>query len=76
MFSRDDFAALSGVLKGIKGRFILSINDVPEIRELFAWADIEPVETTYTVGGGRKAKKVGELIIASRSSSLRTLLTR
>lgn len=69
MFSRDDFAALSGVLKGIEGRFILSINDVAEIRDLFAWAEIEPVETTYTVGGGRKARKVGELIIEGQSGT-------
>ena len=64
MFSREDFTALSEALRGLKGRFILSINDVPKIRALFAWADIEAVETTYTVGGGKKAKKVGELIIS------------
>lgn len=64
MFENGDFTALSEALKALQGQFILSINDVPEIRELFAWAEIETVETTYTVGGGKKAKKVGELIIA------------
>lgn len=64
MFSRTDFAALSKVLRALQGHFILSINDVPEIRDLFAWAEIEAVETTYTVGGGEKAKKVGELVIS------------
>jgi hypothetical protein len=28
----------------------LIILDIPEIRDLFAWAEIEAVETTYTVG--------------------------
>jgi len=35
IFSRDDFAKLSEQLAGIKGRFLLSINDTPEIREIF-----------------------------------------
>ena len=64
IFSRADFEALATQMKAIKGQFILSINDVPEIRELFSWAKIEAVETTYTVGKA-KSKKVGELIISS-----------
>ena len=63
-FARDDFEVLSRLLKGLKGRFILSINDVPEVRNLFGWAEIEAVETTYTVGKG-KGKRVGELIVSS-----------
>lgn len=65
VFARSDFEALAKQLKKIKGRFIMSINDVPEIRELFAFAGIEAVETTYTVGKGN-GKKVGELIISNR----------
>jgi DNA adenine methylase len=64
IFGRVDFENLAMLLKGIKGRFIMSINDVPEIRELFSWAQIEAVETTYTVAKG-KGKKAGELIIAN-----------
>ncbi|MFK5979690.1 MAG: DNA adenine methylase [Rhizobiaceae bacterium] len=63
VFAKSDFKAMAKQLKSIKGRFIMSINDVPEIRAMFAWADIEAVETTYTVGKG-KGKKVGELIIS------------
>lgn len=64
IFSRDDFESLVKLLRGLKGRFVLSINDVPEIRELFSWAHIEPVETTYSVGKN-KSQRVGELIIQS-----------
>jgi len=42
----------------------MSINDVPEIREIFDWAQIEEVETTYSVAKG-KGKRVGELIVIS-----------
>lgn len=64
LFSRDDFGALAEQLAGIRGRFILSVNDVPPIRELFGRFAIEAVETTYTVGGGGRAKRVGEVIIS------------
>lgn len=63
MFSRDDFAALADALQALRGRFLLSINDVPQIRELFAWAQLEEVETTYTIAGGKSAKKASELLI-------------
>lgn len=52
MFSPADFQRLSDALKGIKGRFILSLNDVPEIREMFSWALIEGVELAYTLSRG------------------------
>lgn len=69
LFGRDDFQALADVLKAIQGRFILTVNDVPEIREIFAWADIETVELTYTAGGNHKAKAVREVIITNKVKS-------
>ncbi len=35
IFSREDFAKLNNILRNIQGKFILSLNDVPEVRELF-----------------------------------------
>ena len=64
VFARDDFAELVTALRGIKGRFVLSINDVDEIRKLFAWATIMEVETTYTIAA-RRSKRAGELIITN-----------
>lgn len=64
LFRRQDFQRLSDILTGLRGQFVLSINDVPEIRDLFAWARIEEVQTTYTIGnaaGSRGAR--AELII-------------
>lgn len=62
VFSRGDFEVLAGVLKGLRGRFIMSLNDVPEIRDLFAWAMIEDVPVTYKVRGTKRAT---ELIIST-----------
>jgi DNA adenine methylase len=61
VFSTADFDAIRGLLQGIKGRFVMSINDRPEIREIFAGFAIEPVEVTYRVGG--HPAKARELII-------------
>lgn len=63
IFSREDFTRLRDVLKGIQGKFIVSINDQPEIRKLFRDFHIEEVGTTYSAGGGDNLKKVTELLI-------------
>lgn len=65
MFNRDEFAEMAALLAGIKGRFLMSINDAPAIREAFAGFAIEEVDTSYSVGGGLKAKRVRELIISN-----------
>lgn len=47
----------------LKGRFILTLNDVPAIREVFAGFTMEAVEHRYSVSGGPTAAR--ELIITS-----------
>lgn len=64
LFEKADHGLLAARLEALQGRFILSINDVPEIRALYPWATIEPVETTYTIQGRGGAKKAKELIIS------------
>ena len=65
MFSREDFARLAEILRGLRGRFLLSLNDHPEVRETFAGFEIEAVPVTYTVGakdGGGAGRR--ELLIS------------
>ncbi len=50
MFARADFDRMAAVLTGLKGRFVMSINDVPEIRASFAGFSITEVTTSYTIG--------------------------
>ncbi len=64
LFNRDDFTTLSELLGEIKGRFILSLNDVPEVRELFKGFAIEAVKTHYSVQKG-KQKEAGEVLISN-----------
>ncbi|HVM38332.1 MAG TPA: DNA adenine methylase [Sphingomicrobium sp.] len=60
VFGPSDFARLADQLAGIAGRFILSINDVPEIRATFAGFRQIEVATVYTL-----AAKTGEGVDAS-----------
>lgn len=53
--------ALRDALEVSQARWILSINDVPEIRELFASYAMEEASLHYGVGGGQTVAK--ELII-------------
>lgn len=64
LFSRAEFEAMADLLAGLQGRFILSLNDHPDVRAIFAGFQIEEVQTTYSIGGNDNAKKVGELIIS------------
>jgi DNA adenine methylase len=47
LFSRSDFPLLASRLSAIGGKFILSINDVPEMRDIFSAFRITEVGTTY-----------------------------
>lgn len=62
-FKRDDFKVLAELLGTLKGRFILSLNDVPDVREIFARFKMEPVELNYTLSNKRPTK-AKELIIS------------
>jgi DNA adenine methylase len=65
MFNRAEFAEMAEQLGALKGRFILSLNDRPEVREIFAAFAMDAVETTYTIAAGPASKKAGELIISN-----------
>lgn len=64
IFERGDFERMERALRGLRGRFILSLNDRPEVRETFAGFQLTEVETTYSIGakpGSRGSRK--ELLI-------------
>jgi DNA adenine methylase len=51
LFGRDDFDVLAGLLATIKGRFILTLNDRPEVRAMFARFDQHQVGLSYRLSG-------------------------
>ena len=60
----EDFATLAERLRLLKGKFLLSLNDVPEVRALFKGFSIREIEFHYTAQkhAGRRYK---ELIITN-----------
>lgn len=67
LFSVRDFARLAEQLGRIKGRFVLSLNDAPEIRETFASFKIEAVTTTYSVARDRTSAAAEVIITGPRA---------
>lgn len=67
VFSREDFARLASQLAGIRGKFLLSINDTAGVRETFAAFPMIEVATSYSISTSAtgRAKPVGELIITN-----------
>lgn len=64
MFSRADFGKMSAILSEIKGKFLLSINDVQQVRKTFSAFKMTEVSTKYTVSS-KGAKDVKELLISN-----------
>ena len=56
----EDFATLAGRLKPLQGKFVLSLNDVPEVRALFKDFVIRDISFHYTAQKhvGRSYKEV------------------
>ena len=71
LFGKDDFVVLRDLCAAMKGKFIMSINDVPQIRELFADFCIREVKTQYSVNRN-KVSDVTELLIANFELDLKT----
>ncbi|WP_199085486.1 DNA adenine methylase [Bosea sp. ASV33] len=70
VFDRASFRRLANRLARLKGAFVLSINDTPDIREIFAAFALEEVSLTYTITDGA-ATEARELIIMPAGLQLR-----
>jgi DNA adenine methylase len=60
-FEEKDHLRLASALKATSHKWVLSYDDVPQIKDLYSWAKCRPIKTTYTM----KAEVVegNELII-------------
>ena len=54
-------------LAGIEGKFILSLNDTPEVRDLFSRFKIDAVETSYSINDKGRGKRAKEVIISNEA---------
>ncbi|EPR09628.1 restriction endonuclease subunit M [Sphingobium indicum IP26] len=65
VFDRADFQRLAEQLAGIRGKFLLSINDTAGARAVFSSFPMREVDVTYTLSAKDNAKKAGELLISN-----------
>jgi DNA adenine methylase len=64
LFDRGQFESMAEQLRGIRGRFILSLNDHPEVRRIFAGFHFREEQLRYSISGGA-GTDVREVIITS-----------
>ena len=64
---RARFSELAKLLNGIKGAFMLSLNDRKEVREIFSEFHLKEVSTKYSAGSSVKSRASvrGELLITN-----------
>jgi len=66
IFGRDDFEALKQLLLKIKGKFVMSINDLPAVRDLFSGFRFQHEKINYSAGSSNgSGKEASELIITN-----------
>jgi DNA adenine methylase len=63
LFDRSQFDRMASLLGSLSGQFLLSLNDLPEVRAIFARFAMVQVTLQYGVGGG--AVEAKEVIISS-----------
>lgn len=64
-FGWEEYERLAQTMAQIEGKMMLSINDHPDIRELFKDYRTHEISLTYKVGGNKKPKAAQELIICN-----------
>jgi DNA adenine methylase len=64
-FGLDQYEKMASMMRALKGKAIISLNDHPDIRRVFGEFQMDAVPIQYTVGGGGKAADRMELIIYS-----------
>ncbi|MDR3602094.1 MAG: DNA adenine methylase [Desulfosporosinus sp.] len=64
-FTKEDHVRLRDCLSGIQGKFLLSINDHPETKRLYAGFNIEEVKVKYSICKSDKGLIYKELLISN-----------
>ncbi len=61
-FGIDQYDRMAELARTIKGKMVISVNDIPAMRKAFAGLPMDSLPISYTVGGG-KGSKAAELVI-------------
>lgn len=65
-FGLEQYDKMATLMKTIKGRAVVSVNDIPEMRKAFHGLHMRELSIRYSVGGGTASRKTaGELLISN-----------
>lgn len=64
-FGLENYFDLANMAKTMAGNVLISVNDIPEMREAFMDLPQQSVSITYTVGGGGRSASASELIVSN-----------
>ncbi|KIO49585.1 DNA adenine methylase [Nitrosospira sp. NpAV] len=62
-FGLEQYDQMADLARSIRGKMIVSVNDIPEMRKAFSGLTTESVDINYTVGGTQGRGRRSELII-------------
>lgn len=67
LFSKADFLQMAKILGSIEGKFVLSLNDHPEVRKIFQEFFIQSIKVKYSQGTRAKNRQIdnSELFISN-----------
>lgn len=74
-FAESDFVKMEETLRKIRGKFVLSINDLSEVRKLFHRFQIREIQTAYTAQM-TPGKRFRELLITNFSPTTKPASTK
>ncbi|HCE52557.1 MAG TPA: restriction endonuclease subunit M, partial [Shewanella baltica] len=62
-FGLEQYELMAKLAKLIKGKMVISVNDIPEMRDAFAGLQMKTLDIRYTVGGSQRSSEQQELLI-------------
>ncbi|MGP3123380.1 DNA adenine methylase [Serratia marcescens] len=63
-FGLEQYRCMATMARQVKGKVIISVNDHPDMREVFSGLEVREAHTTYSVGGNN-GHRASELIISN-----------
>jgi len=64
-FPLEEYDRMAELARTIQGKMVITVNDIPEMRRVFAGLQVETVGIQYTVGGSTRSSPTKELIITN-----------
>ena len=62
-FGLDEYDRMAELARKAQGQVVISVNDIPEMREAFAGLVIKTTQIRYTVGGRARPPRQGGLLV-------------